>query len=734
MLKQASLTLACLLLWCGSARGVSLTVSSTVGGAGKPFTVGHAFARGDVPAGSSIVSSQLGANFQAVIKNAWPDGSAKFAVLSGLAPLTANTALSIGLALGAASGGAALTTANLQATGIVAMISGNAFGTATWQGNDWAAPFAQWIAGPIMSSWTYRKPIGSDRHLVAWMEVRLYSNGAVEVLPWIENGYLNVSGPTSKSSTWTFTLGGTQRFSGSITFPPHTRAVLANGATFSHWLGTDPAVTPKHDTAYLQATKLVPTYFAVTASNSPIWTTSAIRGNAWGFGQQGLAQTYTPLNQGDFSASMPAPGYQSAIGPLPEWDVAYLTSSGDARALAAIQVNAYGAGRFATHFRDETTNRPLRFSTPAYADLVMDGSEAFNHTGTSSTGHTTPPATGGGTCPNLGPGQDCLWDIAHSPSVGYMAYLLLGRYYFLEETQFVVTANWLAQNDTTRRGGQGILETTTGTETTRGAAWALRSLGQAATITPDDDGLRTELINSIQNNISYYYGRYITIPGMPQGIAEPYQDYGDRPGRYSSTMWMEHWFSWVFLYINELELVDAPTQSTLTAFLAWKVPSIVNFFGGGTPTEWCYRDAVTSYTTAMAPCANPDWAGGTGCSTTPRWWPSFGAMYLDTFGLGSNTCNSSTALNGSASSDPRDPVGYWGNIFPAISYAVQYGAPGALAGYNRMIGASNWNTINQPVCTQFGPGNCYNDNPVWSVVPRRVGGATPNSPSNLTLR
>ena len=32
-----------------------------------------------------------------------------------------------------------------------------------------------------MSSWVYRKQVGSDAHLVAWMEVRLYVAGAVEL-------------------------------------------------------------------------------------------------------------------------------------------------------------------------------------------------------------------------------------------------------------------------------------------------------------------------------------------------------------------------------------------------------------------------------------------------------------------------------------------------------------------------------------------------------------------------
>ena len=38
---------------------------------------------------------------------------------------------------------------------------------------------------------------------------------------------------------------------------------------------------------------------------------------------------------------------------------------------AALQRNAYSAGRYGIHFRDETTNRPLRFSS--HPNLVLDG-------------------------------------------------------------------------------------------------------------------------------------------------------------------------------------------------------------------------------------------------------------------------------------------------------------------------------------------------------------------------
>ncbi len=704
MLKQALLTLAFLLLWCGNALGVSLTLSSPVTGAGQPFTVGHAFARGDVPAGSTIVSTQLGTNFQAVIKNAWPDGSAKFAILSGLATLSPNTPLAIGLAPGVGSGGAALTTASLQAVGAVVNIGAGSFGSATWQGTDWTAPFAQWIAGLVMASWTYRKQIGSDAHLVGWLEVRLYANGLVEIVPWVENGYLRVAGPTSKSETFSFTLNGVVRYQGALTLPAHTRAVLTSGSTFAHWVGTAPQITFKHDTAYLQTTRLTPKYFAITSASSPIWNRSATRGNSF---TPGLTQTYTPLAPADYHSPMPDTGYQSHIGPLPEWDAAYLTSAGDPRGFASVQVNAYAAGRYSTHFRDETTNRPLKMSS--YSTLVMNQSEGYSHIGASTANNYTP--TPGGT------GAD-LFDIPHHPSIGFMAYLLTGRNYFLEEVQFVATANFIAQSDDRRQKTQGVMETIAGTNTTRGAAWAIRSLAQAAVATPDSDPLRTEFVNSVQSNVTYYYLRYVASPNNPFGIAEPYVNYNGSSPPYAHSMWMEHWLTWAFGYINELQLVDQTTQPQLDAFMRWKWPSTVGVFGGGAATEWCYRDAATQYTTDISPSATPDFSGGTG-----PWYASWGAMYLATTGFSSNTCNSSTALNGDASRDPANPESYWANLFPAIAYAVEQGASGALAGYSRMTGASNWAAALPP----------YNDMPVWSVTPRGGGGATPNPPRNLTL-
>ena len=155
-----------------------------------PFTAGQALQQGQVPSGSTVVADV--ANFQFVIKNRWPDGSAKFAIMSGSTDLTANSWKSIGLSVSASAAvsAGAVSTANLAATGVTASVQYGSYGTATWNAGDWGAPAQTWVSGPEMSAFTYRKPLGSDAHLVAWLEVRAYKGGRVEVMPWVENGYL----------------------------------------------------------------------------------------------------------------------------------------------------------------------------------------------------------------------------------------------------------------------------------------------------------------------------------------------------------------------------------------------------------------------------------------------------------------------------------------------------------------------------------------------------------------
>ena len=51
-----------------------------------------------------------------------------------------------------------------------------------------AGRVAEWFSGSECASWLYYAPVGGDAHLAAWFEVRLWNGGAIEILPWLENG------------------------------------------------------------------------------------------------------------------------------------------------------------------------------------------------------------------------------------------------------------------------------------------------------------------------------------------------------------------------------------------------------------------------------------------------------------------------------------------------------------------------------------------------------------------
>ena len=653
---------------------LDLSLISTSGGTQLPFTVGQALRAGEVPAGQTLTSPDVPA-LQASVKNRWPDGSAKIMVLSGRIDLTAQAWRTIALNAGTAPAAAAVSTADLKASGAVASVQFTPFGTASWSGNDWDTPARTVVSGPQMSSWTFRKPIGSDPHLVAWLEVRAYKGGAVQMLPWIENGYLRVTGPTAKAGSAAFTLGGTSRFAQPLTLLNHQRAVLASGTTLTHWLGADPQITPRSNTAYLMSTKLVPNYRGVTSTSSPLFAS--------------LATSYTPLAQAGYPDQMGDTGYDPSIGLLPEWDAAYLTSGGDPRALRAVVINAYSAGRYGTHYRDEATQRPPAFAS--HSNLVLNsGSTGVSSTGASSTGTYTPTPSG------AAPPK---FASSHHPSMGYMAYLLTGWFYFAEESQFVASLLWMKQNDTTRQFAKGVIESSAGANTVRGAAWALRSMAQAATVTPDDDALRAQWVGVLDANIAYYHQRYVTTANNPLGLVHPYEDY-EAGGPWDYAVWMDDFFTGSLGWLSEMGAHSSAQQAKLDSFMAWKYRAVVGRLGSGAAGTYNFRHAA-QYTVFYAPSINSDYVTGTG-----PWYANWGAVAT---AMGIPATDGSTSLQGSSGAGPDAMhAGYWGNLQIALAYAVDHGATGAAQAYDRLTSASNY----------AANAARFNDVPEWGLKPR----------------
>jgi len=121
-------------------------------------------------------------------------------------------------------------------------------------------------------------------------------------------------------------------------------------------------------------------------------------------------------------------------------------------------------------------------------------------------------------------------------------------------------------------------------------------------------------------------------------------------------------------------------------------------------------------------------ADAPGSSNPSAWHPDWGTMWTKNFGATSSPSNTL----GPASLQSDDPalacIGQWGNLFPAIAYAVDHGAPGASVAWARLTGATNWNSIIAN-CIATVPSDVggWNDTPIWGIVPRSAG--TPPPPS-----
>ena len=628
-----------------------------------PFTLGFPLVQGDFPGGISVPDAQ------AVVKAKWPDGSARFAVVSGVTSCTANMDKSFLLKSGTTED-VALTTDDLKKLSLVAKVD-TPVGTVTWTNEDLGAPWQTWITGPKMSCWYYRKPVANDPALVAFIEVKLYSSGDIEVLPWVENGYIRVAGQTSKTGEFVFTLGGTERFRKTLDFSYRARTPLIDGAALSYWLGTDKTVQIQHDVDYFQSTKMVSGYAANTPDSALVQ----------------LPSTYSPFQLGSYTQRMGDPGYQPPIGIIPEWDVFYLTGNSK-KAFPGILRNAFSAGQWAIHYRDENTNLPMAFS--AFPNLSNNASTKLDY-----------PASGAGSAANS-------WDIPHHPSVGYMAYLLTGSMYHLETLQFAATYNYMYQVDNLRQFSKGIFLSGSGASTVRGAAWAIRTLAQVTAITPPDHPLYPEFKASFEANVDFNYNTYIVQQSHPFGFVKPYADYsGPNDGIFLESPWQQDFYTAAFGYALSL----APSVSNLPhlkTFFEWKAKSIIGRLGGVGDTEWLYRDAAP-YTIAVTLVDVADWDTGTGP------WPStWKQMYNATY----TTSPGPQEAGGLRGGNWPYATSYWGNLQPAISYAVEHGVPGALEAYTQMTSAPNWKEI-------YTAGG-MDSSPVWAVAPRSLSqAATP---------
>lgn len=645
----------------------TFTVTSATAGQ-QPFTIGHAFKQGDVPSGQTLTGLQCS------IKTTWPDGSAKFAVLSGFATLTSNVARTVGCQIGSAPSGSNVATSALSA--VTASI-GYASDTASFGSGDWGSPFETVISGPLMSSWTYRKQIGTDAHLVAWLEVRAYNTGAVEVLPWVENAYLLVASPNSRTGTFTFSLGGSQRFSQSFTLYHHTRIPLLTGGDRSYWLSTDPGVIPAHNGTYLMATKMLPNMGWVSPSTTAL--------NA-------LTQSYTPNYPGPVGTNMGAAGTRPS---LIENEACMYLGAGDSRAYKAIVAAGFGQGCWPIHYRDENTNLPFRFTTYPTLSFQSGGSPSL-------------PANSGG--------EAAAYANTHHPNYAYPAALVTGWNWFVDECLFLNGRNYL-EGDTQRRWDEeGIYFAGSGGYTERGAAWSLRSMAQALAICPSSHPHRADLIFQWEQNVirskdwyvdgDLYSDQYITNVDFSNdlGVVVPYADYNGNNTRGTAwwhSPWMQSFYVSAVGYAWDLGLpIGSTAQTAHQSFRDWLYKYPVGLFGDGS-SAMNYRWAPL-YDFPVQTSKSPGVGYYASFTSAASEWAA------QTSGEPTSAAEGQALWYGGSDVVASDfTTGFTGQKMAALAYATEHGATGASAAWSRLTRSSSWSLTSN-----------FNDEPKAGVVPR----------------
>jgi len=631
----------------------SVTVVSTSGSAqtNVPVTVGQVFKVGEVPAGSTVTAAMIGTGavvpIQVDAKATHADGSLRHAVITlKLATLNGNATDQVMLS-SAASGGAAgspVTVAQLLATTFDAQIDLNVGGTnysASARTLLQAGTPPVWLSGPLVSEWLVSGPVRTSggaghAHLTAYFHVRAYSNGSggvgsVRVDCVVENGWTLVSGAGSFAYTPTISVGGATVFSSAqITHHHHARWHK------QFWWPSAPAANAKLDTAYLRATKAIPNYGSTTITDAYL---------------SGLLQTATPMGHGDMNEYMPDSGAQAGIGPLPRWDAVYVTSNADPRAMRNVFANHDSAGSYPTHFRDEATGRPVSIADRPTLSLQVPADF---------------PQTSGANNLNYP-------DAAHQPSIGFLAYLISGDYYYLEELLFWNSWNQLWMNADYRQGNKGIVYSEV-----RAQSWMLRNLGQAAYVAPDNHPYKTHLRTSIDNNMAVYDARYSANPSANALGAIQY--YADNT---INAMWQDDFITWTMAYLVDLQFTSA------TAFRDWKFKFVV---GRNGTTDYCYKHAAF-YTGKVGPSAE-------------TFYPTFKAMYDANAADGKFTSDTTCAAGGTllSSGYPAEPDGYFADMTPTLAVAVEAGYAGASAAWARLKGGT--------------PQPNFTNSPNWNVVPR----------------
>jgi hypothetical protein len=656
---------------------IKLESTSTIAQTKVPFTLGHAFIKGNLLPNEGIAGKLANGTvipLQINVKALHTDGSVRHAIISGVMPtLNANAIETIQLTKATLTKSTAATVTALDllneyiTASINIKISGVDYQINLEEVLKGSSP-QPWLQGPIVNEFVMGAPFkkvsdGSlHPHMTARFAVRSFSGlGRAKIDVTLENAKIYEPNPSDFTYDIQINVGGQQVY---------TKAALVHHRNTrwhkNFWTSAEPKVHIKHNTAYLINTKAVPNY------DQRIQISEA-----------GLASIKTrldasntaPMGTGLANSYMPSTGGRPDIGIIPAWGALTILSM-DKRAKEATLVMGDVAGSWGTHYRDTVTDMPA--SIVDYPYMSGNVNPAFNKA--ANRNEYLLKCTGPCTNPNTA-------DTSHQPAFSYLPYLLTGEYYYMEELMFYGMWNVGSGNYAYREHDKGLVKS----DQVRGMGWTIRTLTDNAYILPEGNRLKPHFHHFLKSNFEWFNTNYTNGPSnnvfgaIAHGYAIVYSD-GKGVGP-----WQDDFLTQAVGRAAEREIPGA------AEFMQFKGKFPV---GRMVAPGTCWI-AASSYTLIVRPL-----------NTSPL-YTSFAEAYLATNApeITNAACGSQematamgTAKAGSMMGYPTGSMGYGANMQPALAMAVDAKVPNA---------QKAWDLYEQRPVKQI-----YTSEPQFAIVPR----------------
>lgn len=526
--------------------------SSTVTQTNVPVTFGQVFAPGNLQPTDKLtgrLEDGTTVPLQVDVKATHADGSVRHAIISAIVPsMSPSQVRTMSLVKGGTPPTGTVSVSSLTSTGFTASVHAKIGGVDYYAAADEllkSGTVTTWLNGPVATEWEVSAPLhassGAEHpHLSARFAIRWYpgvKKARVDVT--VENDWAYEPAPQNFTYDASVVVGGQTVYSkAGLTHYHHAR-----WRKLFWYNGTEPQLNVELNTNYLLDSKALPNYDrTLTVAESALAAYQA----KW------TGAVTEPMNIGLAVAYMPATGGREDIGMLPSWGASYLLTM-DKRARMVTMGTADLAGSWSAHYRDKQTGQPISLLDYPYMTVNGNASDTKNPATGKLEAFPTCATTTACTTPYT-------HDSAHQAAFAYLPYLVTGDYYYLEELQFWAMWNQFSSNPGYRQNVKGLLQQ----EQVRAQAWSLRTLAEAAYITPDKDRLKSHFTQILNSNLDWYNTTYTdNATANKLGIIVNGYALGYNNGQ-GMAPWMDDFFTAAVGHTAELGFDKA------SALLKWK--------------------------------------------------------------------------------------------------------------------------------------------------------------------